>query len=68
MSMTLNNATVSYRSMSTQDAGYQKKAKNLIADLGEQDENDDSQDSGNNTVTGTATGNVTFDVNNMSHT
>ena len=68
MSMTLNNATVSYRNMSTKDAGYQKKSKNLIANLGEEDENKDPQDSNNNTVTGTATGNVTFDVNNVSHT
>jgi hypothetical protein len=65
MSMTLNDAAVSYRSMSTRDVGYQKKAKNLIANLGKQDMNNEPQNSNNNIVTGTVTGNVTFDSDNV---
>lgn len=69
MSMTLNNATLSYRSMSVGSSAYQKKSKNLIGGLDEEDkENDEPENQGDNTVTGTATGNVTFDLNNVSHT
>jgi hypothetical protein len=67
MSNSLNNATVSYRSMTTHDADYQKKSKNLIQQE-EDDKKDDPQNSANNTITSTGTANVTFDVNNISNT
>ena len=65
MSATLNAASVSYRSMSTQDADYQKKRKNLI----KQDENkkDEPEDSADN-VTWSGNGNFTVSNSNMSNT
>lgn len=64
MSMTLNNASVSYRSMSTTDKDYQKKRKKLISD---DDKEDNPQDSGNISVSGDANS-ISFDTTNMSHT
>lgn len=59
MSMTLNNASISYRSMSTHDADYQQKRKSLI----KQDE-DKKDEPENNAGNITWSGNGTFTVNN----
>jgi uncharacterized protein YegL len=65
MSNTLNNATISYRGMTTHDANYQQKSKNLIQQEDDnKDKKDDPQDSGNTTLTG----NATFSTSNVSNT
>lgn len=65
MSATLNSASVSYRSMSTHDADYQKKRKSLIKQ--DEDKKDEPEDNAGNV---TWSGNGTFTVNNsnMSNT
>lgn len=65
MSMTLNNATVSYRGMSVGSTGYQQKRKNLIQQ--DDDKKDEPEDSGNITLSGNA-GTFTIDNSNMSST
>jgi uncharacterized protein YegL len=56
MSMTLNNASVSYRSMSRSDVDYAKKSKNLI---GDSDDKNEPEDNGNITITNSNTNTVT---------
>lgn len=68
MSNTLNNATVSYRSMNTHDADYQQKSKNLIQQEDDKDKKDKPEDNGNNIINNTGTGNVTFSTSNISNT
>lgn len=63
MSAALNNATMSYRSMSVNDASYKLKSKSLINDLG-----DEPQDLGSGIITTTGTDFITFDANNTSNT
>lgn len=54
MSMTLNNASVSYRSMSTSDGNFRKMSKSLIDDV-EKDEEDKPEDLGSITTSNTYT-------------
>jgi len=57
MSMTLNNASVSYRSMSRSDVDYAKKSKNLIGES--DDDKNEPEDNGNITITNSNTNTVT---------
>ena len=60
MSMTLNNASVSYRSMSSSDGNFQKMSKSLI---NQDDKEDDKKDEPEN-LTGTITTNSTGSITN----
>jgi hypothetical protein len=57
MSATLNNASVSYRSMSSTDQNFKKMSKSLIDDSSKKEDDDDDEpvDFGNITTTGTYT-------------
>lgn len=61
MSATLNNASVSYRSMSYSDSDFKKKSKSLI-----DDSNDNDKDA-NNSGTITTNGTTTFVTNNSNN-
>ncbi len=65
MSMTLNNASVSYRGMSTHDADYQQKKKSLIKQ--DKDKKDEPEDNAGN-VTWSGNANFTINNSNMSNT
>lgn len=54
MSMTLSNASVSYRSMNSNDGNFQKKSKSLINQ--DDDKKDEPEDNGNISVSGNAVG------------
>ena len=59
MSMTLNNASVNYRSMTSTDDNFKKMSKKLIDDGDDNDKPEDSVDG--HTLLGNTTGNFTTD-------